>query len=102
MDTITAALINLGATGILAAVLFYLHTTALKVFQEERSRFLAAFQEELKAERQQCHEDHEKVMECVQEVSTGVSKLRSKVDILRSEMGRGKEWRAEDEDNGGQ
>ena len=35
MDPIVTALINLGATGMLAAVLFYLHTTALKALQED-------------------------------------------------------------------
>ena len=62
MDPIVTALINLGATGMLAAVLFYLHTTALKAFQEERNRILEAFRIELKSERDQCHEDHKEIL----------------------------------------
>lgn len=44
-------LLNAGGLIALSGVLFYLHTTALKTFREE-----------LKAEREQCHDDHEKIM----------------------------------------
>ena len=53
---LVTALANAGGLGILAAVLFYLHVTSLK-----------AFREELKAEREQCHVDHEKIFEAINE-----------------------------------
>lgn len=49
------ALLNAGGMGLVAAVLFYLHITSLK-----------AFREELLAERNQCHTDHEKIMTALQ------------------------------------
>lgn len=52
--TLFQALVNTGGTGILAAVLFVLHLLSLR-----------AFREELAKEREQCHEDHEKILEAI-------------------------------------
>lgn len=46
------ALANFGGVGMLAAVLFYLHTQALK-----------AYREDLAIERKQSHEDHQQINE---------------------------------------
>lgn len=48
MDQLMMALANFGGMGMLAAVLFYLHTRAM-----------GSYREDLAAERKQCHEDHQ-------------------------------------------
>lgn len=48
------ALINAGGMGILSAVLLVLHVMSLRTFREELAK-----------EREQCHDDHEKLMESV-------------------------------------
>jgi hypothetical protein len=61
---IYVALINAGGLGILSAVLFYLHVSALKVFREELSE-----------ERKQCHEDHIMLAEAVDANQVSLTRL---------------------------
>lgn len=86
MEPITAAIINLGATGVLSAVLFYLHTTSTKASREDRERDVKAFKEEIKAERELCREDHEKIMAGITVIGENVNRARSKLEVIRSEM----------------
>ena len=65
MDPIFTALANIGGVGILAAALLLLHREALKQFREEMQIERAAHDAHITAERDQCHEDHEKLMAAV-------------------------------------
>lgn len=55
-DSTWLALANFGGIGVLAAVLFYLHTSTAR-----------AYREDLAAERRQCHEDHLAMNELLRE-----------------------------------
>ena len=60
-NPIIAALVNGGGLGILAAALFYLHTSALKVFREE-----------LAAERKACQDHHDRLVDSIDKLAKEV------------------------------
>jgi hypothetical protein len=53
---IVGHLVNAGGLGILAAVLFYLHTTSLRAFREELERERSLFISSIREERDYCTE----------------------------------------------
>ena len=68
-SVIYSALVNLGGMGVLAAVLLFLHLSALRTIQSERDLFRTdqskgrdVFAAELRAERDQCRVEHEQIM----------------------------------------
>lgn len=72
MDSFYTALVNLGATGMLAAVLLYLQQQGRKDSQS----MTMAFRSEIKAERDQCHDDHQKLFDSGNRILQEISNLR--------------------------
>ena len=71
-NPIVAAMVNGGGLGVLAAALFYLHTSALKVFREE-----------LASERKTCQESHDRLIDSIDKLAKEVRGMyaRSKREV---------------------
>lgn len=65
-------MVNFGGIGVLAAVLFYLHVTAMKNFAQQQDADRAMFRDELRIEREVCERRH--------------NALESKLDQLHSDI----------------
>lgn len=88
MDPVYTALANIGGVGILAACLLFLHREALKGFREEMEKERCAHSEQIKLEREQCHEDHEKLMEAVNKNTSSLNENTKVINALVNKNNR--------------
>lgn len=89
MDPITAALVQYGPFGILAAILFILHTSNIKNFREDQEKQRTLYREQLESERRSCvemwHRQFELQLKHHEEIMDGIRSIACQGGFRRGE-----------------